>query len=129
MRTLLGLSMACMTMLVLTATADAGDIRFQRFGRNITRFNSDQFGSGTIYNYGSTGRIRFDDDGGSFNRFGSDSYRSSRRYDSGYGLGSGGLGYGAGPCWGAPAFQTQYGANAPLYVPLQRPVNRPAWAR
>lgn len=24
---------------------------------------------------------------------------------------------------------TQYGADAPLYVPMQRPFNRPAWAR
>lgn len=77
------LSMACAAMLMLSATADAGDIRFQRLGKTITRFRSDQYGNGTIYNYGSHGRIAFDDDGaGAFNRFGTSRSRA-RDYDYG----------------------------------------------
>lgn len=117
MRSFSMLSMACVAMLMLSATADAGDIRFQRLGKTITRFRSDQYGNGTIYNYGSTGRIQFDDDGqDAFSRA-----QRAQRY-SGYGVYGGYGGFDNGPAlefpaqpqFGAPGIRYQYGANGQI---------------
>lgn len=90
-----------LSLTLLPAVCDAGDIRFNRFG-NTTRFRGDGI-SGSIYHDGfGGGRIRFDNN-----------YSSQSQLQLFVPLDN----------------RVQFGANAPLYQPLPRPINAPSWWR